>query len=214
MEQRTTVRRIALRSATGLRDDVKDEIERQVAFAYFSRDEILDRVLGVFDGLAAEYRPALVRAIDEAFARRDAESERWPRRTDCDLLFNVFGDLERTNILAVENCGVNMPDGIRLITRLHDARHARGWRGRGYCFYHEQDIADAIEGEGLMLAFGAFDSHPRAPVEIGRLVVAACRARGLAVEWSGDPGDRIALPELIWQCRPRWNTRPANSFAA
>ncbi len=70
----------------------------------------------------------------------------------------------------------------------------------------------ALDGGGLMLAFGAFgtldDESEAERTAIGRLVHDACLAQGLRPVWNGYASQRIALPDLRWQCRPRKSNRP------
>jgi hypothetical protein len=72
----------------------------------------------------------------------------------------------------------------------------------GYCFFHSQDIDRALDGEGLMLAFGHLDSEdPQDGIAVGRTICDALRKEGFEVEWDGTAEQRINVPRLHWRRR-------------
>ncbi len=76
----------------------------------------------------------------------------------------------------------------------------------GFAFYHEQDAEAAIDGNGLMFAFGATepgrDKYPQAAVAVGRRLVERLEEDGLNPIWDSSLQQRIGLP-MTWQrCRP------------
>src|SRR5579863_9667476 len=96
-------------------------------------------------------------------------------------------------IIALHRAGADISDG------LHDVReeHKRRERGViGYCFYHDQDVARAILGQGLMLAFGDMQDNEAKSIEIGRRIVREIERVGFAVDWSGTKEKRIRVANL------------------
>lgn len=105
--------------------------------------------------LDAETRSQLVDAIDLAFRKKADEERSWEPTTDCDRLLSAFVELEAKGIIAIENCGFTLQEGVDRVWRLALAREELGRKSDGYCFFHTQDVMRAVEGEGLMLAFGS-----------------------------------------------------------
>jgi len=221
----------------GLAESVLQEIQVQVACGFENRESVCVRILesmGEELGLAEEATTIedldaatsalLVDAIEEAFARGEEESRSWPSTTDCDRLRNAFDVLNRQGIVALENCGFTQDDGIHEAALTAVARDALGnVENDGYCFFHEQDVMRAVEGDGLWLAFGTFRDEPGdvspQPAEpaqqVGESVVGACRDAGLSVDWSGSPDRRIHLPGFRWQRRmPQASEREIGEFLA
>ncbi|WP_433337419.1 DUF6891 domain-containing protein [Spirillospora sp. CA-294931] len=138
----------------------------------------------------------------EEFAGYLAEQETWPEVLESDRVLRAFRDLDLAGIVAradyacCQNCGIAEIGG-QVPADEHDAY-------RGYAFCHRQDMAGAVTGDGLYLAFGIFtDADPPAEqAAIGAEVAAALRDRGLEVTWNGDTGARIEVP-LTWR-RPRF----------
>lgn len=127
------------------------------------------------------------------------EERGWPAVTDCDRLDAVFHTLHGAGICALANAGYTMSDGYSDVAEVVAAAPADTYRG--YCFYHGQDVERAIEGGGIMLAFGDMGDDEQASLLIGREIVEALRAAGFAVEWNESVDTRIKLPVFDWKRR-------------
>lgn len=200
---------------------ILDVIRNQVRGGYDDREAILLTIaewygaeLGIdesvtrVDDIAPETLAAVRAAIDAAFAKHAEDMRSWPAVTDCDRLAKAFLALDQIGILALENCGADLDDGILRACHVDlDREEAGAPKSRGYCFFHQQDVMRAVAGTGLMLAYGTFEeADPQKPAaqktqEIGQVVVATLRAHGFEVTWNGSPGSRIALPGFRWQRR-------------
>jgi hypothetical protein len=129
----------------------------------------------------------------------------WTSPTDNDRLNTAFVQLEAQGLVVFGPEGDTRDGGIAIAARRAAALDEAGPERHGFCFFHRQDAWSAIEGHGLMLAFGSLRSEePAATAQIGRLAVEALAAAGLRVQWDGSPGTRIVLPDFVWRARPRW----------
>lgn len=81
-------------------------------------------------------------------------------------------------------------------------------KNRGYVFYHEQDTDRAIDGGGLMLAFGSYEGEEPKTEAIGREICAALTRFGIPHEWNGSSNTRILIQPFEWRKR-RVTTAPA-----
>lgn len=138
-------------------------------------------------------------AVTSEFEAKAVAEASWPEETDCDRLDQAFEELNANGIIALQNAGYTLSDGI------DDTAEVLHQRGRshvkGYCFYHGQDLERAVAGEGLMLAFGDLDDDPAQKTAIGNLVKATMERHGLTTEWNGDPESRITIPKIDWKRR-------------
>ncbi|WP_050028164.1 hypothetical protein [Verrucomicrobium sp. BvORR034] len=139
--------------------------------------------------------------ISSEIDRKLAEENSWKTPTDCDRLDQAFAELEKRNIIALQNAGYTQSDGIDDITEVwHDA-------GRGdspiigYCFYHGQDLERAIDGHGLMLTFGDILGTDDRGLEVGRTIKEVMEQHGFRTEWNGTIQQRINIPDIRWQKR-------------
>lgn len=177
-------------------------VERWIGYGYHGAD--------VIDGWIEE-NAAADAAIDldrvKAFAaatvaRKRAAEARWPEDTDCDRLDRAFAALHEQGICAVQWAGDTLDEGLESVGDTINADGGPQHRYTGYCFFHSQDMDHALDGEGLMLAFGPVDAETEADaVRIGRRVCEALRREGLRTEWNGTVERRIAVPGLRWQRR-------------
>lgn len=131
------------------------------------------------------------------------EEQGWATPTDNDRLRATFEALRSKELIALEDAGVSLQDGWARIGSDQKRVH------RGAVFFHQQDVFDALRGEGLLLAFGAFEERPSAPSNeaIGKELFEALVAHGLSPSWSGDARERICLTSFVWQKR-RWTQAP------
>jgi hypothetical protein len=130
--------------------------------------------------------------LNEAVA---AEEESWDVATDNDRLEAAFAELADHGIVAVPGAGETLSDGWE------EVAEARGDDHRGAVFYHGQDEARALAGEGLLLAFGAFVAGDEAACAIGKQVAEVLRLHGLTVEWNERADTRLHVRPFTWQRR-------------
>jgi hypothetical protein len=132
-----------------------------------------------------------------------AEEQSWVTPSHSDRLSAAFEALRASQLIALEGAGVSIQDGWARVGS--DQRRAH----RGAVFFHQQDVLGALRGDGLLLAFGAFDERPHAPSNeaIGRELFDTLATHGLTPSWSGDARERIELAPFVWQKR-RWTTAP------
>ncbi len=72
----------------------------------------------------------------------------------------------------------------------------------GYCFYHEQDLARAIdiENPGLYIAFQKVDNSDDAiTIEIGKRVAEVLINNDFKIIWNGSARSKIEIPGFRWQ---------------
>lgn len=138
-------------------------------------------------------------AVHREFAAKLAAESTWPATTDCDRLDLAFEALHAKGVIALHNAGSTMSDG------LCDVGEALNLRGHGgvidYCFYHGQDVDRAVDGGGLLIAFGDLKDNKAERAKIGHVVRQELEAQGLNVSWDGDSETRINLPHIDWKRR-------------
>ncbi|MBF9222044.1 DUF6891 domain-containing protein [Hymenobacter ruricola] len=177
-----------------------DEVRNAVWSGFYTKEEVAEMLEEwVEDAEGEPDEAALAAALQKEFADKKAAESTWPQVTDCDQLDQAFGGLWAQGIIALQNAGYTMSDGLDDVSEVRANSGAEGIRG--YCFYHGQDLARAVSGQGLMLAFGSFDDEATHKIAVGETVRAAFQEVGLVVEWNGDPETRLRLPLLDWKRR-------------
>lgn len=79
---------------------------------------------------------------------------------------------------------------------------------RGYVFYHEQDTERAVDGGGLMLAYGSYEGEEPNTEAIGREICTALDRFGIPHEWDGSSSSRIFIQPFEWRKRRMTESPP------
>ena len=172
----------------------------------YSSAETIHRWIGENDAAGDGFDLAWIQGFaDRTLARKRAAEVQWPSRTDNDRLDAAFASLNRQGICAVQWAGDTMQDGEQAVAdALEEATEAEVPEDHYWacCFFHSQDMDRALDGQGLLLAFGALGSDEEADsVRVGQLVCEVLQQEGLATPWNGRADSRIELPSLRWQRR-------------
>jgi hypothetical protein len=176
---------------------VLDTIKLWVWSGFYSPDEVQEMIEDILEDGCDEVM--LRAAIAPEFARKREAEQAWPAITDCDRLDVAFWRLHEAGVCAIENAGYTLSDGYTEVSEA--VAQAPPGHYHGYCFYHGQDVERAVQGQGLMLAFGDLKDRKDEGVAVGHAVVKALAAAGLKAEWSGELGQRIGLPDIDWRRR-------------
>lgn len=192
-----------------LADDVLEDIRHRVVQGFDNREVVFGWILANYprqlgitkeeygvEDLDAETNTALREAIEQAFAEKTKEMESWPSLTDCDRLRTAFDALDKQGIVALENPGLTQTDSIRYAADVAAVRDELGGvEAHGYCFFTWNDMARAIDGAGLSLAYGTFKEEPERPAETTSAPCPLCKGRG----WIA-PSDPTLFPTTC-SCR-------------
>lgn len=182
--------------------DVLTEIQAQVRGGFEDRERIIEILTEEMYAPGELDADAVEQAVDAALREHEQSKKGWPATTDCDRLDAAFKALAQRGVIALHNAGYTQSDGYSDVREAHADAPDRD-RITGYCFYHGQDLARAVAGDGLFLAFGPMDARtedtegPR----VGRLVAEELQRAGLQVQWDGTFKERILVPAFDWKRR-------------
>lgn len=175
---------------------ILDSIKTWVWSGFYGSDEVDEMINDILEDEADE---AFLRAaVAPEFERKLADEAAWPGYTDCDRLDKAFETLNSSGIIALQNAGYTMTDGLSDVS---EVQHERGQRVKGYCFYHGQDVERAVAGGGLVIGFGDLDNDKAKKAEIGNIVKQVLESTGFIVEWNGNTETRLNIPNLDWKRR-------------
>jgi hypothetical protein len=184
-----------------MNSNARNAIKRLVWSGFFNMNDILEIVTQEMftpDEIDKEW---VVSQIDEEMARKAAAEKNWPEATDCDRLDQVFEELNRFNIIALQNAGYTKSDGIDDVLQAYQERGGKSSPIEGYCFYHGQDLDRAVDGQGLMLTFGDIHGTDAKGLEIAAKIISVLQYYGFDPKWSGTIDKKIEIPGINWQRR-------------
>ncbi|MDW6057328.1 hypothetical protein SAZ11_03585 [Streptomyces sp. FXJ1.4098] len=181
---------------------IREKIAVEVWGGFKDEDEVRKWVAaepGVDDESLVDELTAYVTQQFRQHRRREA---RWRKSTMNDSIDRAFDEMNLHGIVALQNAGYTLSDGW---SEAHQAADVLAAPARGAVFYHSQDLEAGVAGEGLMLAFGAFESDPlkrdSGSAVIGREVCDVLAANGVRAKWDGAVESRIEIPPFVWRKR-------------
>ncbi len=175
-----------------LPDGVLEDIRYRVVQGFDNREVVFDWILANYpqqlgitkeeygvEDLDAETNTMLRESIEQAFVEKMKEMESWPSLTDCDRLRAAFDALDKQGIVALESPGLTQDDSIPYAADVASARNELGGvEAHGYCFFTWNDMARAMDADGLSLAYGTFKEEPERPAEPAPAPCPHCKGRG------------------------------------
>lgn len=160
-----------------------------------------EEVHGIIDDVLEEgaTEEMLRAAVEPEFEKKSAAEKSWPAVTDCDRLTAAFDRLNARNVLCLPNAGHTMSDGH--VDAYEALSNRPGHSYFGYCFYHGQDLEQAVKGQGLMLAYDHVEGDVPDKLLVGLAIKEEMECAGFSVEWDGKTSSRINLPFIDWKQR-------------
>lgn len=175
------------------------------------RDEIIDSIREIMeDELGSDIEGVIETLVADEIETLQCDQRNWPAVTDCDRLRAAFctladaGFIARHHYSCCQSCGV-FEIGIEL-----DDAALRCEQKRAYVFYHVQDTESAVDGYGIMLAYGSASGEQQDCAAVGREIVVAIQEQGLDVQWSGDVAERI---HVLMDWKHRWPPRKSDAIS-
>ena len=181
-----------------------DEVKRRIAAGTTKKDlfdsiKIMTCGPDVDEATAGKLRGYAAKLWGSA----TAEEAQWTGVSTNDRIDAAFEALGTRGIFAAQNftccssCGHAEAGGVM------DEK-----KTRGYVFYHQQDTERGLDGEGLMLAYGAKEPEEAAIVAIGREICEALDHFGIPYEWNGSSDTRIGIQPFEWRKRRTTKSPP------
>lgn len=199
-------------------EHVRESAWESLHAGFVAKDEVIEdlRELVEYDEDCPVPPDEAERAVEELWARRQAELATTPSRTPTDdqRLDGAFADLRAAGLVAEMHCGFDQDEAG------HECGEAAAAGGQwGYVYFHQQDAQRLAGGPGqpLFLGFDALapapsgagaartqdfssrEEYDRARADVGRLVVAALTEHGLRSTWGGSGSERITVDEIDWR---------------
>ncbi len=187
-----------------LKEEAKEQIDKEVQFGFDSKEEILSGILEMFYDEKEIDKNWIRKEIASQFALLQAASKHWKSPTDFDKLAEVFDQLSENGIIAIHKAGYTKQDGYDDVNQVKEQLEKLKIKAKGYCFYHTQDLERAIspEIENLYLAFDSINQKDKEAIEIGKEIVTLLKQKGFPISWEETIDTRILISKIKWQKIP------------
>lgn len=186
------------------RKEALEQLELDIHFGFENETELYDSIRDMFYDEEDFDEDWLRQTIAEKYSQLQQESVNWKRPTDFERLDQVFEALIMQKIVCLHKAGYTKQDGegdcIEIIEKLQE----NGIKALGFCYYHEQDLARAVNKDNRTLLLG-FDSATQDDEEallVANMIVTALRENNFEVSWPGTVDQRIEIQNLDWRKLP------------
>lgn len=161
--------------------------------------EIVELALGAPDKAALA---RVERFLTQQLDRQRHLEQSWQGRTVNDGIDAAFEALNAAGIIALQNVGMTLSDAWWTTHALAEQREEHPY---GAVMYTYQDLEQGLAGQGMQLAFTAYEEDPKLKPDkvraVGKEVCAVLAANGVQTRWSGAPDVRIVIPPFEWKRR-------------
>ncbi len=181
--------------------DLIHYIKHFVWSGFYSKKQILHIIGKEIFSFSKSDLKLLGEMLEAEIAFKKAAEPNWPYPTDCETLELVFDRLNQRGIIAIENAGNSFSDGITAVSEALELCQETGLEPTGFCFYHWQDLEDAISNQQLLLAFGALSEDEPTTIQIGTQIVEELTIAGFEVTWNQTIEERIVIQKIDWKKR-------------
>ncbi|ULQ57760.1 hypothetical protein KJS94_06055 [Flavihumibacter rivuli] len=187
-----------------IKTEALEQLALDIRFGFEQEAELFDSIRDMFYDVEDFDEDWLRKVIAEQYQQHQEESLGWKRPTDFDRLAKAFDELIAARIVCLHHAGHTRQDGVEDCMATIDNLKEMGIHALGYCYYHSQDLARAIDPNirNLYLGFGSTSEREKDDISIADLVVDTLRKHAFEVNWAGTADQRIEIVNINWQKVP------------
>ncbi|MBQ6100052.1 MAG: hypothetical protein IJL02_09380 [Methanobrevibacter sp.] len=168
--------------------DLVDEIEYMKDLLTKSGFFDVDEIIEILEDQFIEY--------DIDFSKEDISLNNFDN-VNFNKLETIFKALAKENIVAIHNCGYDLPEGVADAFELYVHLKNNKYNPEGFCFYTFEDVEEAIFDEKLKITFGDFEDSEDNALEIGK-TVNDYLSKDFTIQWDGTTNNQIELVSFKW----------------
>ncbi|MBP1040869.1 hypothetical protein I6N95_07615 [Vagococcus sp. BWB3-3] len=190
-------------------DDMSEELKQEiyevlnftVNSGYFAKEEVEEIAIQQIEELFFDYERSLLAVADVRQMIMEVKTSYQSTSSACyERLRQVFDQLNRERIIAVDFAGYDMSEGHESVGDVFQFMKANEIPRFGYCFFHQQDIERSMDptiGE-LFLAFNSMNGDEEIALAVGKRVVSLLAQQNFTVSWDETVHQRICIEEFTW----------------
>ncbi|QEC77305.1 DUF6891 domain-containing protein [Mucilaginibacter ginsenosidivorax] len=166
-----------------LKDEALEQIKLDIKFGFENEQQIFEGLEDMFydeDDIDEEW---LKQTIHQRYNQHQKEALQWIKPTGFDRLARAFDQLIVQKIVCLHNAGYTKQDGegdcMETIERLDEL----GVKAIGFCYYHAQDLARAVDPDtrNLYLGFDSVTQNDDEALQVAQMIVTALKENHLQI---------------------------------
>jgi hypothetical protein len=187
-----------------LRQEAYQLVEEGIRFGFENQDELFESIRDVFYDEADFDDEWLRQAIEDRYIRHQREAAKWEKLTAFDKLATAFDQLADERIVALHKAGHTKSDGVEDCMEVVKTLAEHQVAMKGYCYYHSQDLARAVDPEikSLFLGFDSVENNDAAAIAVANTIIDTLQRNGFEVSWAGTVEQRIEILNIDWKKLP------------
>lgn len=187
-----------------IKDEASEQLELDIQFGFENKDELFENIREMFYDEDDFDEDWLRQTIAEKYNQHQKDSLTWTRPNDFDRLAKTFDQLIQQKIVCLHNAGYTKQDGEGDCRETIERLNELGIKAIGFCYYHSQDLARAIDKDtrNLYVGFDSATQDDNEAVQVANKIVSALKENGFEVSWAGTVDQRIEIKNINWQKVP------------
>jgi hypothetical protein len=186
------------------KNEALEQIELDIKFGFENEQQLFDGLEDMFyveDDIDDVW---LKQTIHQKYKQHQKEALQWAKPTGFDKLAKVFDQLIAQKIVCLHNAGYTKQDGegdcMETIERLNEL----GVKAIGFCYYHSQDLARAVDpnARNLYLGFDSVTQNDVEALQVAQMIVVGLKENGFQINWPGTVTQRIEIVNIDWKKIP------------
>ena len=187
-----------------IKQEALEQLELDIKFGFENEKEIFDGIRDMFYNEPGFNEVWLKETIAEKYALHLAEAAFWTHPTGFEKLAKAFDELVKEGIVCIHKAGYTKSDGEEDCFEAIDRLQQLGIKAEGFCYYHAQDLARAVDPEVQNLYLG-FDSATQDDAEallVANKIIDKLKQQGFEISWPGTVDQRIEIKYIDWKKIP------------
>jgi len=189
---------------------IEERIKTYIKMGFYSQKELTTIIQSIVadyelnDKTTTKWIKEIIKSEHESYLK---ESLTWIKPTDPDKLKIAFDQLCSNNkIITLHNQGYEDSDALTEISSLWAdfEEYEIEPKPIGYCYYHYQDLAYAINptSKTLQIGFDSFEDDetkkPNEQLKIGIQICEVLEQNGLKIKWDKTINNKIEIVDMEW----------------
>jgi hypothetical protein len=187
-----------------IKDEALEQLDLDIKFGFENEEDIYFGIRDMFydeDDFDEEW---LRQSIAEKYSQHQKDSLDWARPTDFDRLAKAFDELIEEKIVCLHKAGYTRQDGEGDCMTAIEELNKRGIKAIGFCYYHAQDLARAVDPDikNLFVGFDSPTQNDNEALEVANTIVRILKKYAFEINWPGTIEQRIEIKNLTWRKVP------------
>jgi hypothetical protein len=187
-----------------IKQEALEQLELDIKFGFENTEEIFDSIRDMFYEEEDFDDDWLKQAIAQKYDQHQRNSLKWTHPTDFEKLALAFDDLIKEKIVCIHKAGYTKSDGEGDCMETIEKLNELGVKAIGFCYYHTQDLARAVDPDirNLYLGFDSPVQNDKEALAVANKIIEKLKSHGFTVNWPETVAERIEIKNIDWKKIP------------